>query len=175
MLAAWLYNTRIKLSALSWLPWAVSFALLPPSCRTAAGAAAPRRPAHAGDDGPGRACSASACTSLLALPDLVGDNHNGVRSLPLRIALKIGAAKLLLATVVYLALVSAGLVVAGLTVGLRALSAARQVHGPASDGRRDRAGSPRLWRVNATTLRPGARPGRRRRAPGRAPRSRRAA
>ena len=32
---------------------------------------------------------------LDALPDLVGDNQNGVRSAPLRVALKIGALKLL--------------------------------------------------------------------------------
>jgi 4-hydroxybenzoate polyprenyltransferase len=53
-----------------------------------------------------------------ALPDLVGDNHNGVRSLPLRVALKIGAPKLLLVTGVYLALVVGGLVAAGFTQGL---------------------------------------------------------
>ena len=56
---------------------------------------------------------------LVALSDLVGDNRNGVRSLPLRIALRTGAARLLWLTVGYLGLVTAGLVVTGLTVGLR--------------------------------------------------------
>jgi len=55
---------------------------------------------------------------LLALTDLVGDNHNGVKSLPVVVALRIGAPKLLIVTATYLVLVTAGLVVAGLTVGL---------------------------------------------------------
>jgi 4-hydroxybenzoate polyprenyltransferase len=56
---------------------------------------------------------------LNTLPDLVQDNETGVRHLPLRIALKIGAPKLLWISVAYTALVSAGIVVAGLTVGVR--------------------------------------------------------
>jgi hypothetical protein len=55
----------------------------------------------------------------LALPGLVADNQDKSRSFPLLIALKIGAPKLLVATVVYLVLVTAGLVAVGLTVGLR--------------------------------------------------------
>jgi 4-hydroxybenzoate polyprenyltransferase len=55
---------------------------------------------------------------LRTLPHLVQDNETGVRHLPLRIALKVGAAKLLWISVTWTALVSAGIVVAGLTVGI---------------------------------------------------------
>ena len=116
--AAWLYNTRIKLTALSALPWAISFGLLPAFLSYGGWGGGP----HGGPP----TITITLLAALLgvgvhfltALPDLVGDNHNGVRSLPLRVALKIGAPKLLLATSVYLVLVTAGLVVAGLTVGL---------------------------------------------------------
>jgi 4-hydroxybenzoate polyprenyltransferase len=56
---------------------------------------------------------------LSALPDLVEDNQTGMRHLPLRIALRIGAPKLLWVSVTWTALVAAGIVVAGLTVGIR--------------------------------------------------------
>ena len=117
--AAWLYNTRIKLTAMSWVPWAVSFGLLPTFL------------SYGGWGGGYHGGPATAVMTLLAallgigvhfmtaLPDLVGDNHNGVRSLPVRVALRIGAPRLLVVTSIYLALVLAGLVVAGLTVGLR--------------------------------------------------------
>jgi len=117
--AAWLYNTRIKLTAMSWVPWAVSFGLLPTFL------------SYGGWGGGYHGGPATAVMTLLAallgigvhfmtaLPDLVGDNHNGVRSLPVRVALGIGAPRLLVVTSIYLALVLAGLVVAGLTVGLR--------------------------------------------------------
>ena len=116
--AAWLYNTRIKLTALSFLPWAISFGLLPAFL------------SYGGWGGGLHGGPPTITMTLLAallgvgihfltsLPDLVGDNHNGVRSLPLRVALRIGAPKLLVVTGVYLVLVTAGLVVAGLTVGL---------------------------------------------------------
>ncbi len=56
---------------------------------------------------------------LVSLPGLVLDNENGLRHLPLRIALRVGAAKLLWGTVVATALVLVGLLVAGAQVGLR--------------------------------------------------------
>ncbi len=55
---------------------------------------------------------------LNTLPDLVEDRENGLRHLPLRIALRIGAAKLLWIAVAYTALVAVGIVVAGFTVGV---------------------------------------------------------
>jgi hypothetical protein len=57
---------------------------------------------------------------LTTLPDLVDDNRSGVRNLPLRIALRTGAPRLLLATLVVSLLALAGWVVIGLDPGLRA-------------------------------------------------------
>ena len=70
----------------------------PRSCRTAAGAARP-----SGD--PARAVAMTVLAALLgvgvhflrALPGLVPDNEDGLRHLPLRIALRIGAPRLLVA------------------------------------------------------------------------------
>ena len=56
---------------------------------------------------------------LVSLPGLVLDNENGMRHLPLRIGLRIGAARLLWVTIVLTALVLAGLLAAGAQVGLR--------------------------------------------------------
>lgn len=117
--AAWLYSSRIKLTALSWLPWAVSFGLLPTFLSYGGWGGG----LHGGP--PTVAMTVLAALLgigvhfLVSLPNLVGDNHNGVRSLPLRVALKIGAPKLLLLTGLYLALVVGGLVVAGFTQGLQ--------------------------------------------------------
>jgi 4-hydroxybenzoate polyprenyltransferase len=59
------------------------------------------------------------CVHLLdALPDLVEDHRNGVRSLPVRIALRTGARPLLLVMVVVTAATLGALVYAGFTVGL---------------------------------------------------------
>ena len=56
---------------------------------------------------------------LTALPDLVEDNETGVRHLPLRIALRTGAPRLLWISTAYTAVVAVGLLIAALTVGLR--------------------------------------------------------
>ena len=54
---------------------------------------------------------------LLALPDLVDDNADGLRHLPLRLALRTGARRLLWVTVAVTGLLVASLVVAAATVG----------------------------------------------------------
>lgn len=117
--AAWLYNSRIKLTVLSWLPWAVSFGLLPTFLSYGGWGGG----LHGGPPTVAMTLLAAllgiGLHFLTALPDLVGDNHNGVQSLPLRVALKIGAPKLLLVTGAYLVLVVGGLVVAGFTQGLQ--------------------------------------------------------
>ena len=52
------------------------------------------------------------------LPDLVADHETGMRHLPLRIALRMGAPKLLWISIAWTTLAAAGVVVAGLTVGV---------------------------------------------------------
>jgi 4-hydroxybenzoate polyprenyltransferase len=55
---------------------------------------------------------------LNTLPDLVEDNQTGVNHLPLRIALRIGAPKLLWISATWTLLSAAGIVIAALGVGL---------------------------------------------------------
>ncbi len=118
VVAAWLYNTRLKLTWASWIPWALSFGLLP-AFVTYGGWGG-------GWHGGPPTVTVTILAALLgvgvhlmdALPDLVGDHHNEVRSLPVRLALRLGAVKLLWLSGTFTALVLAGLVVAGLTVGL---------------------------------------------------------
>jgi hypothetical protein len=56
---------------------------------------------------------------VTSLGDLVDDNKSGARTLPLQVALRIGAPRLLLLTIALAAASVAGLVIAGLSVGLR--------------------------------------------------------
>lgn len=118
VLVAWTYNTRIKATFLSWVPWAGSFALLVPFLSYGGWGggmhgSAPQTAIVA------LAALLGVCVHVLdALPDLVEDHRNGVRSLPVRIALKTGARALLLTAVVVTAATLGGLVYAGLTVGL---------------------------------------------------------
>jgi 4-hydroxybenzoate polyprenyltransferase len=119
VLSLWLYNFLLKRTAFSWLPYAVGFGLLPAFLSYGG--------LGGGMHGAPPTIAMTVLAALLgvgvhflrALPDLVEDNETGVRHLPLRIALRIGATKLLWVTVGFTVLVSAGIVVAALTVGLR--------------------------------------------------------
>ncbi len=119
VLSAWSYNFALKRTALSWLPYALSFGLLPAFL------------SYGGLGGGMHGAPPTLAMTVLAamlgigihflntLPDLVEDNETGVRHLPLRIALRIGAPKLLWISTTYTFLVGAGIVIAALTVGLR--------------------------------------------------------
>jgi 4-hydroxybenzoate polyprenyltransferase len=117
--AMWIYNSRVKLTLLSWVPWAVSFGLLPTFLSYGGWGGG----IHGGPPTWQMTVLAAllgvGIHVLLALPDLVTDNHLKIKNLPLRLALRTGAPKLLLFTVVYLAVVVGGMVAVGLTVGLR--------------------------------------------------------
>ena len=116
--SAWTYNLVFKRTALSWLPFAVSFGLLPAFLSYGG--------LGGGMHGSPPTIVMTVLAALLgigihflnALPDLVQDNQTGVRHLPLRIAVKIGAPKLLAISIVWTALAAVGIVVAGFTVGL---------------------------------------------------------
>ena len=108
MPSAWLYNFCFKRSLLSWLPYAVSFgAAARRSSRTAAWGG--------GMHGGPPTVAMTVLAALLgigihflnALPDLVEDNEDGLRHLPLRIALRIGAPRLLWSRVGWTAVVGA--------------------------------------------------------------------
>lgn len=112
-------NLVLRSSWLSWLPWAVSFALYPAFLSYGGWAGT-------GSDTPPEipvtalAAALGVCVHfLVALPGLVLDHENGRTHLPLRIALRIGAPRLLWLTVVVTALVLAALLVVGAQVGLR--------------------------------------------------------
>ncbi|WP_432477594.1 UbiA family prenyltransferase [Nocardioides sp. GXQ0305] len=118
LLVGILGNLVLRGSWLSWLPWATSFALYPAFL------------AYGGWAGQGRetppeltvtvlAALLGVCVHVLvALPGLVADNQDGRRHLPLRIALRIGAPRLLWATVVVTVLMLGGLLAEGARVGL---------------------------------------------------------
>jgi len=110
-------------SSFSWLTWAASYALWPAFLSYGG---------YAGgwDGAPGTAPPTIEMTAVaallgvgvhvaLALPGLVADNQDHLRHLPLRVALSIGAPRLLVLTIGYLVLVGAALVVVATTVGLR--------------------------------------------------------
>jgi 4-hydroxybenzoate polyprenyltransferase len=119
VLSAWMYNFWFKLTVFSWVPYAVSFGLLPAFL------------SYGGLGGGMHGAPPTVAMTMLAallgigihflntLPDLVEDNETGVRHLPLRIALKIGAPRLLWISTVYTVVVAVALVVAAFTVGLR--------------------------------------------------------
>jgi len=124
LLIALLGNAGLfRTSLLSPLPWAASFALWPAFLSYGG--------SGGGWDGaPGTAPPTIAITVmaalvgvgvhfLLALPGLVEDNKDGRRHLPLRIALKTGASRLLLLTGIYLTLTVAGLIAVAVSVGLK--------------------------------------------------------
>jgi 4-hydroxybenzoate polyprenyltransferase len=118
VVSAWLYNFWFKRTLLSWLPYAVSFGLLPAFLSYGG--------LGGGMHGGPPTIAMTVLAALLGigihflntLPDLVEDKETGVTHLPLRIALRIGAPKLLWISTTYTALVGAGIVIAALTVGL---------------------------------------------------------
>lgn len=112
-------NLVLRRGWLSWLTWASSFALYP-AFLSYGGFAGD------GQDTPPEiaitvlAAALGSCVHVLvSLPGLVLDHEDGIRHLPLRIALRIGAARLLWSTVTLTALVLLGLLIAGAQVGLR--------------------------------------------------------
>ena len=119
LVSGFLYEKGLRRTPLSWLPWAVSFGLLPAFL------------SYGGWGGGVHGSPPTLAVTLLAallgvgvhfltsLPDLVADNKTGMRHLPLRIALKVGAPRLLVISVAWTVLVAIGIVLAALSVGLR--------------------------------------------------------
>ncbi|HET9498920.1 MAG TPA: UbiA family prenyltransferase [Marmoricola sp.] len=113
------HNRWLHHGALSWVGWTVSFALLP-AYLSYGGWGGGVHGAPPTWQVTVAAAGVGLCTHLATtLPDLVGDHAAGSRNLPLRIALHTGAPRLLWITVVLSVLAVAGLLWAGLSVGLR--------------------------------------------------------
>jgi 4-hydroxybenzoate polyprenyltransferase len=113
-------NVVWRRSLLSFVPWAAAYALYPGFL------------SYGGWGGGGSVGSAPTTPIVVlaallgigvhvlrALPDLVGDNAVGYRHLPLRLALRSGATRLLALGIVWTGLALVGLAVAALGVGLR--------------------------------------------------------
>ncbi|MDF9716849.1 UbiA family prenyltransferase [Nocardioides sp. ChNu-153] len=120
LVVALLGNLVLRGSVLSWLPWAVSFGLYPVFLSYGGfGGRHEGEPPHLVVVA--LAALLGVCVHFLrALPGLVQDNRDGRRHLPLRVALRTGASRLLLLSGVATGLVVVGLLVAGATVGLTA-------------------------------------------------------
>jgi 4-hydroxybenzoate polyprenyltransferase len=119
VLSAWMYTFFFKLTRFSWLPYAVSFGLLP-AFLSYGGLGGGLHGAPPTLVMTGLAALLGVGVHFLTvLPHLVEDNQTGVRHLPLRVALRTGAARLLWISTAFTALVGIGIVVAALTVGLR--------------------------------------------------------
>ena len=111
-------NRVLRGSVLSFLPWVLQFALYPAYL------------AYGGWNGVGRDAPPTVTMTVLAgllglgvhflraLPGLVPDNKDGLRSLPLRIALKTGAPRLLLLSGLFTAAIVVAQLIAGQAVGL---------------------------------------------------------
>jgi 4-hydroxybenzoate polyprenyltransferase len=115
----WVHNRWLHRTAFSFVGWALTFALIPAflSYGTWAGTGSDQEPTWAVT---AAAAAVGFCIHFVtSLGDLVDDNKSGARNLPLRVALKIGAPRLLFLTIAVTTAAVAGLVVAGLTVGLR--------------------------------------------------------
>jgi 4-hydroxybenzoate polyprenyltransferase len=118
LLAGLLGNRLLRRGVLSWVPWAVQFALYPAFL------------AYGGWNGQGTdtppTVAMTALAALLgvgvhvlrALPGLVADNQDGWRHLPLRLALRTGAPRLLVLAGVLTGLVVVAMLVVGQAVGL---------------------------------------------------------
>ena len=111
-------NLVLRGGWLSWLPWAASYALLPAFL------------SYGGWGGEARGNPPEVLVTVLAallgvgvhvlvaLPRLVADHEDGLRHLPLRLGLRLGAAKVLVLASVWTAVVVAALLLAGHAVGL---------------------------------------------------------
>jgi 4-hydroxybenzoate polyprenyltransferase len=116
---ALLGNVVLRRTPFSWLPWAAAFGLLPAFLSYGGWGG------QSDGDPPTvvvtvlAALLGVAVHFLLALPDLVDDNADGLRHLPLRLALRIGAPRLLWISIATTLFLAGALVVAAATVGLR--------------------------------------------------------
>ena len=119
LVSGFLYEKALRRTVLSWLPWAISFGLLPAFLSYGGWGGG----VHGGPPTPAMTGLAAllgiGVHFLISLPDLVADNKTGMRHLPLRIALKVGAPRLLVISVAWTVLVVIGIVLAALSVGLR--------------------------------------------------------
>lgn len=119
LLIGGVHNKWLHRGAFSWVGWVLTFGLLPAYLSYGSWPGQP----HGAPPTWSFTIAAAALGFCLhfatALPDLVQDHAAGLKTLPLRVALNTGAPRLLVITAALSGLTLVGLVVAGLTVGLR--------------------------------------------------------
>ncbi|MCZ4498992.1 MAG: hypothetical protein JWQ74_1545 [Marmoricola sp.] len=115
----WIHNRWLHRTALSFLGWTLTAALIPAFLSYGGWAGTTHGGAPTWEVTAAAGAVGFCAHFVTSLGDLVADNKSGAHTLPLRVALKIGAPRLLLLTVVVAAASVAGLVAAGLSVGLR--------------------------------------------------------
>lgn len=129
--SAWAYDLGLKRTALSWLPYAVSFGLLPAFLSYGGSTSGPAgAEARGAVDGHGHGGPPTVeMTALAALfgvgvhflntiPDLEEDERTGIRHLPLRVARRVGVRRLRALSIGLTAVTGAGMLAAGRTVGV---------------------------------------------------------
>jgi len=115
----WVHNRWLHRTGFSFLCWSLTFALLPAYLAYGGWGKGVHGdpPTYAVT---GAAAAVGFCLHFVTtLGDLVDDNKSGARNLPLRMALRIGAPKVLVLTILMTTAAVAGLAVASLTIGLR--------------------------------------------------------
>ncbi len=111
-------NRWLRGGALSWLPWAVSYALYPAYLSYGGwGGGAQGQPPTVAMTLVSAALGVGVHV-LTSLGGLVEDNRTGRRHVPLRLAMRVGAPRLLVLTVAFCAIVAGGAALVGSTVGL---------------------------------------------------------
>ncbi len=118
LLVGFVHNRWLHRTALSWLGWSATFALL--AYFVTLGGWGREADGSAPLTSFALLCAALGLVVhfLTSLPDLVVDNEAQVRSLPLRVALRTGAPRLLVITLVATAAVLTALVVTALSNGI---------------------------------------------------------
>ena len=115
----WVHNRWLHRTGFSFLGWSLTCALLPAFLAYGGWGKGVHGdpPTYAVT---GAAAAVGFCLHFVTtLGDLVDDNKSGARNLPLRMALRMGAPKLLVLTILMTTVAVAGLAVASLTIGLR--------------------------------------------------------
>jgi 4-hydroxybenzoate polyprenyltransferase len=113
------HNRWLHRTAFSWVGWTLTFALLPAFLSYGGWGKGihGHAPTYAVT---GAAAAVGFCLHFVTtIGDLVEDNKSGARNLPLRLALRVGAPRVLVLTILMTTAAVAGLAIAGLTVGLR--------------------------------------------------------
>ncbi|MDI6910962.1 UbiA family prenyltransferase [Nocardioides sp.] len=111
-------NVVLRRSWFSWVPWAVAYAGYPAFLSYGGwGGEADGAPPQVAMVVLAAALGVGVHV-LCALPGLVADHEDGLRHLPLRVALRIGATRLLVLALAWTVLALAGLLVVGNSVGL---------------------------------------------------------